>query len=75
MDSTDLALVNFGRKLTEVREERGMSVLELASTSGLSLPFVAGMEDGSLEATLLHVSKLAAALGVDAADLLAGLDT
>ncbi len=51
------------------REHRGMSVRGLASTAGLSAPYVSEIETGKKEGSISVMKKVAEALEVDLDDL------
>lgn len=57
--------MDFGSWLDEKRREANLTLRELAKKSGLSLPYVAGLERGTSEAPPLRTCKaLARALGM-----------
>lgn len=53
----------FGRRVRERREERGLSQAELAREVGTSQPAIARLEAGGTEPTLRTIARLARALG------------
>ena len=63
-------LAHVGRRVRELREQRGMSQLELAQAAGVSARQLARLEGGSANLTLTTLEALAGALGTRAALLL-----
>ena len=59
----------FGRRIRELRHERGISQEELAHRAGLHPTYVGGIERGERNPSLMNIGRLAAALGVSLADL------
>jgi transcriptional regulator with XRE-family HTH domain len=64
----------FGRRLRELRAERGLSQEGLAARAGLDRTYISGVERGSRNISLSNVGRLAKALGVRLQDLLKGVD-
>lgn len=62
----------FGHRLRELRLARGLSQEGLAAAARLDRTYVSSCEAGRRNVSLLNIHKLAAALGVEAADLLRG---
>ncbi|MGH9043453.1 MAG: helix-turn-helix domain-containing protein [Acidimicrobiales bacterium] len=64
-----------GRNLRALRTAKGLSQEAFADTLGIHRTYVGGLERGERNITLRTVERLAAALGVDSAELLiSGLD-
>ena len=62
--------MDFGTWLAAKRREAGVTLRELAKKSGLSLPYVAGLERGTSEEPPLKTCKgLARALSIDWAEM------
>ena len=59
------------KNLKRIREERGYSQEDLAFRADLHRTYVSGVERGVRNPTIVIVQKLAEALEVEAADLLA----
>jgi transcriptional regulator with XRE-family HTH domain len=64
----------FGMAVRQLREQRGWSQDHLAALSGLNRSYVGEVERGRAIASLVTVYKLARALQLDAAELLAHSD-
>lgn len=62
-------LPRVGARIRRVREQLGWTQAELARRSGVSLRFVADVERGAGNASLLRLGELAGALGVSVAEL------
>ena len=62
----------FAGRLRELRTERGMTQAELAESSGVTATYVSKLEGAGAAPGIDLVQKLAAALGVSAADLIPG---
>lgn len=58
-----------GRRITERREELGMSRKELAATTGLSYPYIAQIETGYRSPSMKHQFSITRALGLTLDDL------
>lgn len=57
-----------GRKITEFREAKGVTIEELASKVGLAVTYLQSVEDGERRLTAEEISRVADALGVDVFD-------
>jgi transcriptional regulator with XRE-family HTH domain len=64
----------FARRLKELREARGWTWYRLAKESGISTDGIAKMERPGTDPKLSTLHKLAAAFGIDVAELLAGVE-
>jgi transcriptional regulator with XRE-family HTH domain len=60
----------FGRNLKEIREQKGISLRDLALEADLSANTVSEIELGKRDPRMTTVVKLASALGIDPAELL-----
>jgi len=65
----------FAARLRALRLERGISQEELGHLAGLDRTYVSSCEAGRRNVTLRTICRLAAALDVEATELLAGLCT
>jgi transcriptional regulator with XRE-family HTH domain len=65
--------VAFGQAIRAVRRRQGVSQEGLALKCGLDRTYVSGIERGVRNPSLANILKLAAALDVIPADLLAGI--
>ncbi|HYH75808.1 MAG TPA: helix-turn-helix transcriptional regulator [Candidatus Saccharimonadales bacterium] len=63
----------FGKRIAEVRKARGVTQQELAERIGMSVVAIAYIETGKRWARLETLSKIAAILKVNIADLFKGL--
>lgn len=63
----------FGQRVRERRVQLGLSQEALAERSGLHRTYVGSLERGERNVALLNIVRLAAALDVDAGELLRGL--
>lgn len=74
MQSRDAALTSrliFARNLRDCRKCKGLSQEKLAELSGLHRTYVGSVERGERNISLDNMERLANALGVNLADLLA----
>jgi transcriptional regulator with XRE-family HTH domain len=74
MPSPNSQLVTFGRALRRARRDRDMSQEALARAAGLGSKHVSEIERANRDPRLTTLLKLAAALGLDAGELLALYD-
>ena len=65
-----LLLSNFGDRLRTSRLTLGLSQEKLALDCGLDRTYISSVERGKRNVSLLNIHKLAAALGIQAAELL-----
>ena len=70
MSGDQAACIDFGRRVRQLRLERGLSQEKLGEIAGLDRTYISQTEMGRRNVTLGTIHKLAAALGVDAACLL-----
>lgn len=71
----DDLLQQVGTRVRQAREGRGESRAALAARSGVSLRFLAELESGAANISLLRLHEVAQALGLDVQALLAGAAT
>lgn len=62
--------VLFGRKLRQIRAERGWSQEQLAASAGVSLNYIGNLERGEQGPSLNIILRLARAFEIDGARLL-----
>jgi len=67
-------LSDLGRRLRELRERRGLSRKRLARDSGVSERYLAQIETGNGNSSVMLLRRVAAPLGVAVGDLVAGED-
>jgi transcriptional regulator with XRE-family HTH domain len=60
----------FGKRLAEVRKQKGWSQEKLALESGIARSYLGGVERGKRNIALVNICKLADTLGVSPADLM-----
>lgn len=61
----------FGKRLNEARELKGLSLRELAALTGIDHVVIARIENGLSNATMTTIADLADALGVEPGELFA----
>jgi transcriptional regulator with XRE-family HTH domain len=62
----------FGSRVRELREKAELSQEKLADRAGIHWTYLGGIERGERNPSLVNIGKIAAALGVEPADLFAG---
>ena len=62
--------VLFGKRLDEMRRQKGWSQEKLALESGLARSYLGGVERGQRNIAVVNICKLAQALGVEPAELM-----
>ena len=65
-------LLQFGKKVRELRRRKDLSQEEFAELAGLDRSYIGGVERGERNISLLNILKIAVALEVPAARLLEG---
>ena len=63
----------FGRRIKDRRDRLGWSQEALALEAGINRTYIGSLESGERNPSLENITRLAVALGVDAADLVRGL--
>jgi len=71
--SSNALLVQFGKRLTRLRESKGMNISEFAAHTGLSRGHLSELEHGKREPGLLILQTIAAVLETSISRLLSGL--
>ena len=64
----------FGERLQRLRRGAGLSQLDLSVATGVSTPFISGLERGIRQPSLQSLLKITGGLGVTLEDLVRGLD-
>ena len=59
----------FGRRVRDLRKEKGLSQEALALACSLDRTYIGGVERGERNISLLNIHKIAAALGVPVKEL------
>ena len=62
----DEQLVQIGKRIRKARKEKGLSQLELAEATGLSVPFISNVENGKQTMNIKALISISDALGVSA---------
>ena len=70
MESSTNPRVLFGKRLAELRRQRGWSQEKLALESGLARSYLGGVERGQRNIAVVNICRLAQTLGVDPAELM-----
>jgi transcriptional regulator with XRE-family HTH domain len=65
----DQLRATFGRRVRELREQRGLSQEQLAHESGLHRTYVGGIERGERNPSLINIARIATALDVHISEL------
>ena len=58
-------LQNFGANLKKIREDKGFTQAQLAIDSDLDISYISRIENGRISPSLIYITHLAEALGVD----------
>ncbi|MGZ5233231.1 MAG: helix-turn-helix domain-containing protein [Burkholderiales bacterium] len=67
-------LVAFGTAVRNARKDVGISQEELAHLSGIDRSYLGAIERGDQNTGLIHISKIASALGIKVAELMMRAD-
>ena len=67
-------LVSFGRRVKELRKQRGLSQEKLAFEAELERSYISDVETGRRNVALRNINGLAKALSVTLAELFAGIE-
>ena len=62
-------LHDFGKKIRDLRVERGLSQEKLAELSGLHRTYISALERGMRSVSLKNIERLAGSLGVNVYEL------
>lgn len=73
MASEEDILIRFGRRVRELRAERGYSQEAFAHECELDRTYVGGIERGERNLALRNIERIAETLGVTLAELMKGL--
>lgn len=65
--------IRFGRRLSELRNGRGVTQMQLAQRSGLDRSFISDMERGVKEPTISTLEVLAIAFNISISELMKGV--
>lgn len=67
--TTDERMIAFGKRVREVRRNKGVSQEKLAELAGIDRSYMGNIERGEKNITLKKVYEICEALGVDINDL------
>lgn len=67
-------LAEMGQRIRAARIDVGMSQEDLGEASGLHRTYVGHLERGEVNPSIINILKVAAALAIDAGDLVGGLE-
>lgn len=67
-------LEKFGLKITLLREERGLSQLQLAESANIDIETLVQIERGTIDIPLYDMHRLHAALGIETSAFFANFD-
>lgn len=67
-------LINFGKRVREVRKHKGLSQEYLADLCGIDRSYIGSVERGERNVSLVNIGKIASALEIDLSDFFKGLD-
>ena len=70
----EVVKTKFGQAVRNARAERGMSQERLALVCGLHRTYIGGIERGERNTSIVNIRRIAEALDMTAAELLAGND-
>jgi transcriptional regulator with XRE-family HTH domain len=73
MDRSEMALRKFGRRLTELREQKELTVRDLAKRSALDARQISRIEAGKVNILFSTILALARGLGITPEELLESL--
>lgn len=68
-------LKEFGKRVQMLRRERGLSQEKFALLIGMDRTYLASVEGGNRNLSLINISKIAAGLEISLADLFKGVST
>lgn len=74
-DAKEPLLTAFGAAVREQRRAHGLSQEALAEMAGFHRTYVSEVETGDRNVTLLNIGRIAGALGVSVAELMARVET
>ncbi|WP_442267197.1 helix-turn-helix domain-containing protein [Tenacibaculum sp. ZS6-P6] len=69
MDSKQSILIKFGKRVREIRKQKGFSQEELAHKADLHRTYIGMIERAEKNITLLNIEKIANALEISIKDL------
>ncbi|MBB6251465.1 helix-turn-helix domain-containing protein [Nitrospirillum iridis] len=66
--------IQFGKLLRQQRKAKSLTQEELAGRAGMAVPYLSDLERGKWNPSLAVIVDLARGLGIEASDLLVGLE-
>lgn len=63
----------FGKNVRRARKAAGLSQVDLAADAGMAKSYMSEVERGRRNPTVAVISRIARALGINAADLMSGI--
>lgn len=69
-----MLLVQFGKRIRELRIQRGLSQEKFALLAGIDRTYLASLEKGKRNVALININKLAVALNISISELFQGID-
>ena len=68
-------MAELGKRVRKHRKELGLTQMELAERAGLHRTYIADIERGSRNVSMINLCTIATALGVHLPELLIGMNT
>ena len=75
MDSYNLLLIQFGKRVRQLRKAAGLSQEAFADAAGLDRTYIGGIERGERNVSLKNIALLAETLDISLSQLMEGLHT
>jgi transcriptional regulator with XRE-family HTH domain len=69
MTKKNLLLLQLGKKIRQIREDKGLSQEDLADLAELDRTYIGGVERGERNVTILSLQKICNALKINIKDL------
>ena len=73
MDNKEQILIKFAKHLTKIREKQGLSIRQLAASSGLEYSQLQRIEKGKVNFAFTTLVAIAQGLGIEIDSLMEGL--
>ena len=72
MNNKEQLLLKFAKHLTKVREEKGLSIRQLAASSGLEYSQLQRIEKGKVNFAFTTIAAIAQGMDIDIGELMRG---